>query len=267
MQAKNKEDRNYFAGLDVGAAATKAVIINDNSEIVGKAVQKSGVDLKGAAEAVYQAALDLAGITKSNVKYIIATGYGRKNIEFVNEAITEISCHGKGVYHYYPHDCTIIDIGGQDSKIIKLNSEGKKVNFKMNRKCAAGTGTFLHEIANRLDVELDELNELANNASKKLELNSYCTVFASTEILTRIREGETVEDMVKGAFNSIIKRILEMGTFTNNVVLTGGVIAHNKILAELLEEQLQTEINVPPDPQFTGAFGAALFAKELYLKQ
>ena len=120
MQGNNEGDRNYFAGIDVGAAATKAVIINDRSEIVGKAVQKSGVDLKAAAEAVYQTALDLAGITKPDVKYIIATGYGRKNIEFVNESLTEISCHGKGVYHYYPYECTIIDIGGQDSKIIKL---------------------------------------------------------------------------------------------------------------------------------------------------
>ena len=123
---------------------------------------------------------------------------------YTGEDVIEISCHGKGVYHYFPTDATIIDIGGQDSKIINLDSKGKKVSFKMNRKCAAGTGTFLQEIANRLEVPIEDLNGLALKASKNLELNSYCTVFASTEILTRIREGENVEDMVKGALNSIV---------------------------------------------------------------
>jgi predicted CoA-substrate-specific enzyme activase len=257
----------YFAGVDIGASATKVVIVNNDLDVVGKAVQKSGVDLKGSAKTVFEKALESAQISKCDVKYIISTGYGRNNITFADETLTEISCHGKGVFHYYPHESTIIDIGGQDSKIIKLDSEGKKINFKMNRKCAAGTGTFLNEIANRLDVELGDLNELASRSEKNLELNSYCTVFASTEILTRIREGEKVEDMVKGAFNSIVKRILEMGTFSTNVILTGGVIAHNMILAELLEIELKTKIKVPPDPQFIGAFGAAISAKELYNKK
>jgi predicted CoA-substrate-specific enzyme activase len=254
----------YFAGIDVGAAATKVVIITDKPEIAGKAITKSGVDLKGAAESAYQNALKDAGISKDDVKYIIATGYGRKNVGFADETLTEISCHGKGVYYYFPHDSTIIDIGGQDSKIIRLDADGKKVSFKMNRKCAAGTGTFLHEIANRLDVPLEDLNELAQNATKDLEFNSFCTVFASTEILTRIREGERVEDMVKGSFISIVKRIMEMGTFTENVIITGGVIEYNNILSELLEKQLGTEVKVPPNPQLTGALGAALFALELY---
>ena len=266
MNGINKNALAYFAGIDVGAAATKVVIINAQQDIVGNSVQKSGVDLKGAAEAAYRTALEAAGINNDDVKFKIATGYGRKNIDFADETLTEISCHGKGVYFYFPHDCTIIDIGGQDSKIIRLDSDGKKVNFKMNRKCAAGTGTFLLEIANRLDVSLEDLNELAQNATKNLELNSYCTVFASTEILTRIREGENVEDMVRGAFNSIIKRIMEMGTFTENVVLTGGVIEYNSILSDLLAKQLGTEVKIPPNPQLTGAFGAALYAQDLFNK-
>ncbi len=263
MNTLNQNNPGYFAGIDVGAAATKVVIITEKSEIVGKAITKSGVDLKGAAESAYQNALKYAGI-RDEVKYIIATGYGRKNVGFADETLTEISCHGKGVYYYFPHDSTIIDIGGQDSKIIRLDADGKKVSFKMNRKCAAGTGTFLQEIANRLEVPLEDLNELAQNATKDLELNSFCTVFASTEILTRIREGEKVEDMVKGSFISIVKRIMEMGTFTENVIITGGVIEYNSILSELLEKQLGTEVKVTPNPQLTGALGAALFACELY---
>jgi len=146
--------------------------------------------------------------------------------------------------------------------VIHLDETGRRTSFKMNRKCAAGTGAFLEEIAYRLDLPLEKLNELADRSNGEVTLGSFCTVFAATEILEKIRAGVSVEDIVKGAFRSVAKRILEMDTVQGAMVLTGGVVAHNPVLADLLAESFGTEANVPPDPQYIGAFGAALFAMQ-----
>jgi predicted CoA-substrate-specific enzyme activase len=176
--------------------------------------------------------------------------------------MTEIACHGKGAFHHFRRPITVIDIGAQDSKVIHLDGEGRRTSFKMNRKCAAGTGAFLEEIAHRLDLPVAELNGMAERSTKEVTLGSFCTVFTATEILERIRAGEKVEDIVKGAFRSVVKRIQEMDAPQGALVLTGGVIAHNPILARLMGETFGREALVPPDPQFAGAFGAALFALE-----
>jgi predicted CoA-substrate-specific enzyme activase len=157
-----------------------------------------------------------------------------------------------------------VDIGGQDSKIIKLDARGRRVGFQMNRKCAAGTGAFLEEIARRLDISIDDLNGLARAASKTAQIGSYCTVFTATEVLDRIRAGEKVDDIVRGLFDSVAKRILEMDTLTGRVIMTGGVVAFNDIVAELLSTRAGIEVEIAPHPQETGAFGAALYAKELF---
>ncbi|MFQ6082076.1 MAG: acyl-CoA dehydratase activase [Candidatus Aminicenantia bacterium] len=252
----------YFAGIDIGASATKAVIINEKKEIVGLHVRKSGVDFREAAESAFVKAKELANLTKSEIKYIIVTGYGRRNISFADEMVTEIACHGKGSFYYHPKAHIVVDIGGQDSKIVKMDEKGKRISFKMNRKCAAGTGAFLEEIANRLNIPIDNLNNLARKSTQRVEIGSYCTVFTSTEILSRIREGTKVEDLIKGIYGSVIKRILEMDSLEGNVVMTGGVIAYNSILVEMFEKRLKKKIFVPPYPQMIGAFGAALFALE-----
>jgi predicted CoA-substrate-specific enzyme activase len=261
----------YFMGIDVGAATTKGVIIDDSKhQILARSVIPSGVDFKAAAETAKDNILAEACIPFEKVGYVISTGYGRENVKFSSATRTEINCHGRGVYHYFPENCLIIDIGGQDNKIIKIDSNGKRLSFKMNRKCAAGTGTFLEEIANRLSVPLENLDALARKATKDISLNSFCTVFASTEILSRIREGETVENMVKGAFSSIILRIIELGiynTLKESIVLTGGVVQHNPYVVQLLEEKLGMKIKVPPEPQIIGAFGAALIANEEFKNQ
>ncbi|UCC18851.1 MAG: ATPase [Promethearchaeota archaeon] len=201
------------------------------------------------------------------VNSITATGYGKNKVNFAKRYKTEISCHAKGAYHYFPKKITVIDIGGQDTKVIKLDEDGKIVRFKMNRKCAAGTGAFIEEIAYRLDLPLKELNNLAAKSTSNVPLASFCTVFAKTEILTRIKEGEKIEDMIKSVFGSVIKRIIEMTEIEGVVVLTGGVIAHNKIIGEILKNELNADILIPPYPQFTGAIGAALFALESYLSE
>jgi predicted CoA-substrate-specific enzyme activase len=154
----------------------------------------------------------------------------------------------------------VVDIGGQDSKIIKLDAQGKRIGFKMNRKCAAGTGAFLEEIAHKLDIPLSDLNDLAQKASKTARIGSYCTVFTATEVLDRIRAGEDIGDIVRGLFDSVAKRILEMDTLTGRVILTGGVVAFNDIVADLLSARTGTKVKIAPHPQEMGAFGAALFA-------
>jgi predicted CoA-substrate-specific enzyme activase len=191
---------------------------------------------------------------------VVSTGYGRRNVPYAVSTRTEISCHAAGSFHHFPHAHTLIDIGGQDSKVIKVDESGKRTNFKMNRKCAAGTGAFLEEIANRLKINLEDLNNLAERAENNIQIGSYCTVFAGTEILARIREGIDVSDIVKGIFNSVIRRVLEMDTLEGDVVMSGGVVAYNPFLVKMFEERIGKKIFVPHLPQLTGALGAALYS-------
>ncbi|MCJ2556587.1 MAG: acyl-CoA dehydratase activase [Candidatus Thermoplasmatota archaeon] len=248
-----------FAGIDVGASATKCMIIDEGKNELSSAVKRTGMSLRKVADEVYKEALSGAGLELDGIK-VVATGFGRKNVDFADSIRTEISCHCKGCYHHFPRALTIVDIGGQDTKLIRTNVEGKIIDFKMNRKCAAGTGAFLEEIARRMDVPLEEMNGIALSSEREIEIGSYCTVFTATEILSKIREGEKQEDIVRGVFGSVIKRIQEMNPLIGDVVLTGGVVAHNEILFDLLEEALGREVLKPPKPQFTGAFGAALYA-------
>ncbi len=255
-------DERFFAGVDVGAAYIKAVVIDEENAIRGYSVGRSGADLQESITRVFEEAVAKAGISREAVAGITSTGFGRKRVSFSDSSVTEISCHAKGTFHYFPRRITIIDIGGQDTKVIKLDENGKRVGFKMNRKCAAGTGAFLEEIAHRLNIHMDEMNELAKKSSNMIPLASYCTVFASTEILTRIKDGEKVEDMVRSAFESVARRVLEMDSLDGTVVMTGGVVAHNDMIVRILERYHGGEILMPPYPQLTGAFGAALLAKE-----
>ena len=252
----------YRAGVDIGASATKAVIIDEGKRIVGRYITRSGIDYEAVSLEAFEEAKKAAGIEKAQVRKIVSTGYGRDNVPFASASKTEIGCHMKGCFHYFPHAATIVDIGGQDCKVIHVDDEGRRTGFKMNRKCAAGTGAFLEEIALRLNIDLSKLDGLARKAEKRIRLGAFCTVFSSTEILALIRKGERIEDIARGVFESVIQRIVEMDPMDGRVVLTGGVIDHNPIIAEILGERLGREVLVPPEPQFMGAFGAALYAME-----
>ncbi len=252
----------YFAGIDVGASTTKAIIIDKNQEILGHSIKDSGADFENAAEKAFGEAKKQTKRRIQDEFFVVSTGYGRRNVPFADSAKTEISCHAKGSFFYFSKAHTLIDIGGQDSKVIKINDSGKRTGFKMNRKCAAGTGAFLEEMANRLKIKLEKLNNLAEKSEKEVQIGSYCTVFSATEILTKIREGVEVKDLVRGIFHSIIKRAIEMDPLGGNIVMTGGVVAHNPFLVSMFEEKLGKKIFVPPLPQLTGAFGAALFSLE-----
>jgi (R)-2-hydroxyacyl-CoA dehydratese activating ATPase len=206
--------------------------------------------------------LAMAGVAKNNIVKAISTGYGRKNVTFAQENKTEIGCHSKGCFLYFPEPITIIDIGGQDNKIIKLDEKGRRLNFKMNRKCAAGTGAFLEEMSLRLNIPIEEMDALARQSQDMVRLGSFCTVFSATEVLENIRQGKKVPDIIKGLFFSVIKRVLEMDSLSDQVVMTGGVVAHNPFLVTMTEEIIGRKVLVPEHPQLTGAIGAALYALE-----
>jgi len=257
---------SFFVGLDLGSSMSKGVIINNSSNIIAKYVIKTGFSFSKAAETLMDGLLSLSKISKEKIKQIVATGYGRKNVLFATSSKTEISCHAKGAYYYYPHKSKIIDIGGQDNKVIDIDEKGNIINFKMNRKCAAGTGAFIEETANRLNISLDELENYARNATENITIASFCTVFAQTEIIKLIKEGVSPENLALGIFNSVANRIIEMDILQEKIVLTGGVIAKFPIIKEILEKKTGTEIFIPPFPQFCGAFGAALIGKEITMK-
>lgn len=255
---------SIFIGVDVGASRTKVAVLDGSKNLLGYAVRKSGTDFAKRANICLKSALGMADVSEKAIGRCISTGYGRRNVTFSDETKTEIACHARGCHHYYSIAMTIIDIGGQDNKVIKVDEQGRRVSFKMNRKCAAGTGAFLEEMSMRLDIPLEDLDGLASSAEQMVELGSYCTVFSATEVLEKIRQGKKIPDIVKGLFFSVIKRILEMDTLTDKVVMTGGVVAHNPYLKKMVEEMTGREILVPEFPQLTGAVGAALFALEGY---
>jgi predicted CoA-substrate-specific enzyme activase len=252
----------YSCGIDIGASALKLVIIDEQQRIVARALRRSGVHYAESAERALQEALTQGGLDREQICTAISTGYGRNNVAWVQGSRTEIACHAKGAFHYFRRPMTVIDIGAQDSKIIHLDGEGRRLDFRMNRKCAAGTGAFLEEIALRLDLPLSSLNGLAEQSTNEVSLGSFCTVFTATEILEKIRAGTRVEDIVKGAFRAVAKRIMEMGWVQDALVMTGGVVAHNPLLAKLAEDVFHTTVLLPPEPQFIGALGAALSAAE-----
>ena len=253
--------KQLFVGLDMGASRTKVAILDGDGRLVGHAVRKSGIDFTATASACLDDSLAMAGTTRADIVRAVSTGYGRANVSFVTEASrTEIGCIAKGCHHYFPEAISIIDIGGQDNKIVKLDSGGRRSSFKMNRKCAAGTGAFLEEMASRLDISLEEMNELARQSTEMIKLGSYCTVFSATEVLESIRNGKKVSDIVKGLFYSVIKRVLEMDSLTERVIMTGGVVAHNPYIVEMVGEMIGRPVTVPAYPQLAGAIGAALYA-------
>jgi predicted CoA-substrate-specific enzyme activase len=252
-----------FVGIDVGASRTKTAVLDENRNLIGHCVLKSGTDFTIAANNCLEASLEMAEVSYGDIVRAASTGYGRKNVSVADFSRTEISCHGKGCYYYFPEALTIIDIGGQDNKIIKLDKTGRRVSFKMNRKCAAGTGAFLEEMSPRLDIPLEEMNQLATLSKSMVELGSFCTVFSATEVLEKIRAGKKVADIVKGLFFSVAKRVLEMDSLTEQIVMTGGVVAHNRYIVDMVTEITGNPIFVPEFPQLTGAIGAALYAAEL----
>jgi predicted CoA-substrate-specific enzyme activase len=249
-----------FLGVDVGSTAVKAVAVDASGAVRGRAVLPSGTDLAASAKAAADGALAAAGAAAA--ARCVATGFGRRNALFAAEAVTEITCHARGAAAHVKPPFTLVDIGGQDNKIIRVGRDGRVEDFSMNRKCAAGTGAFLEEIARRLGLPTGELEPAARRAVREAEIGSFCTVFASTEVLQRIRQGEPVEAIARGALRSVARRVAEMGEIRGALALSGGVVAFHPLVAELLAEETGCRVSVVPDPQCAGALGAALIARD-----
>jgi (R)-2-hydroxyacyl-CoA dehydratese activating ATPase len=252
--------KKFYLGIDIGSSRTKSAIIDADKNLIGYGIKKSGTDFKKAADLSISDALKMAKISIDEITNVVSTGYGRNNIPMPHDTKTEISCHAKGCYYYFPTNITIIDIGGQDNKIIKIGTDGRRISFKMNRKCAAGTGAFLEEMAFRLDIPIESMNGLAEKSKNMVKLGSFCTVFSATEVLQNIRKGKKVSNIVKGLFYSVIARVFEMDSLDGQVIMTGGVVAHNPFLVKMAEEICKQKIKTTILPQFTGAIGAALYA-------
>ena len=219
-----------------------------------------------AARRCFQLAIDQAKLCRDDVQGIVSTGYGRKTVPFASEQITEITCHAKGVHCLFPKTSLIIDIGGQDSKAISIDKHGNVCNFIMNDKCAAGTGRFLEVMARVLELDFDQMNKLHQKAEKLVNVNSFCTVFAESEVISLIAEGNAVSDIVKGINASIASKITGLGRRISHrndeVTFTGGVAKNKGVVFELKKLMSNEQINIPEEPQITGAIGAALLALE-----
>jgi predicted CoA-substrate-specific enzyme activase len=252
-----------YVGIDVGSSATKCVVLDAGDALVSHAVVPSGFDYAQAAQSALDQALADDGLARRAIVHCVSTGYGRANVRFADRHVTEITCHARGARQWYPQVRAIVDIGGQDTKVIWIDSHGELVDYRMNSKCAAGTGTFLESIALRLGVPLGTIDELALTSTARTVVNSYCTVFAGTEVIERIKAGEPRQDIAMGLFRSIAARIFEMLAARNGpVAATGGVVAHCKAMVRSLEEVLGAPLLLPPLPQQAGAYGAALLARE-----
>ncbi len=255
------------AGIDVGSLTAEVVLL-DRGEVIHYVIMPTGANSKTAAEKAIDTALETVGLRRSDLDYVVATGYGRVSIEFADKRITEITCHGRGAYYLNPAVRTVIDIGGQDSKVISLSDKGKVLDFAMNDKCAAGTGRFLEVMAQALEVELEGLAELSDQAQGTVSISSICTVFAESEVVSLIARGLPRENIALGLHQSIADRTAGMVHrigLEEAVMITGGV-AKNAAVVRALNEKLKTDIIVPDEPQIAGALGAALLAAEELLK-
>lgn len=252
----------YAAGVDVGSTLTKAVIINEDSQIVSRSLIDTGANVVKAAQKAFLLALEDENLREEEVSYVIGTGYGRYKVTFGNAQVTEISCHGRGAAHMFPGTKTVLDMGGQDTKAISIGDNGDIVDFCMNDKCAAGTGRFLGAAALALDIPIDDLGPTALKSEKPVKISTTCTVFAETEVLSWLGKGKKIQDILMGVHSSIASRsvsLLRRVGIKEEVTFSGGV-AKNLGMIEVLNRALGMKMNVSDDSPYMGALGAALFS-------
>lgn len=263
-QPKRTDTRRYFVGIDSGSTSTNAVILDGDRNILSFAVVQTGVNLKESAKKAFNAALEKAGLAEAQIERTVSTGYGRAGIGFGSRGITEITCHAKGAYFLNPRVRTVIDIGGQDSKVIRLDENGNVKDFAMNDKCAAGTGRFLEMMAQSLGITLEEMSVCALNWKEEIVISSMCSVFAQSEVVSLIASGKKLPDIVRGLNVSVASKVLTLGGRTGlerEYMMTGGV-AKNAGVVWAIEEKVRVPISLPKEPEICGALGAALAAWE-----
>lgn len=253
-------------GIDVGSTASKCIVLKNGKEIIGKALIPVGAGTSGP-ERVVKEIVETTGIKIEDMNYILATGYGRNSITFANQQMSELSCHAKGAHFLFPEVRTVIDIGGQDVKVMQIEN-GAMVNFQMNDKCAAGTGRFLDVMARVLEVKVSDLAMLGSHSTKWVAISSTCTVFAESEVISQLAQNTDKCDIINGIHHSVASRVVGLAHrvgVREMVVMTGGV-AQNAGVVKALEEELGHTIHTSPLTQYVGALGAALFAYQKCLK-
>ena len=252
----------YAAGVDVGSTQTKAIVVDEAGQIVARGLVYTGANVVQAAEKAFHTAIEEGKIPDEEVEYVVGTGYGRYRVTFGNTQVTEISCHGRAAAQMFPGTRTVVDMGGQDTKAIRVSDTGEILDFCMNDKCAAGTGRFLGAAAVALDIPLDDLGPTALRSERNVKISTTCTVFAESEVLSWLGKGKKIEDILWGVHTSIASRasaLLRRVGIEDQVTFTGGV-TRNAAMVKALEERLGTSLNVSEDSHFMGALGAALFA-------
>jgi predicted CoA-substrate-specific enzyme activase len=252
----------YAVGVDVGSLTTDAVVLDLEGNILGYSIVDTGDSSTGAANEAIAVALGRAGLDADVKRYVVSTGYGRSAVPEAARQVTEIACHAAGASRLFPKTEVVIDIGGQDSKVIRIGKGGKVLDFSMNDKCAAGTGRFLEVMSAKLKVPLDQMGPLSLSAEKEAAISSVCTVFAESEVVSLVARNVPKDEIIKGLHRSVVNRVSAMArqiAANGEVTMTGGVAKNSGVVA-LMEEKLGRSINVPFEPQIVGALGAAIFA-------
>ncbi len=252
----------YYVGIDIGSLSTETVVLDGTGRIISYDISATGADSRTSGEQSYTRAMDKGRVPVRKIGFVVATGYGRTSIPIANKTVTEITCHARGARHLFPKTKTILDIGGQDSKVIRLAEDGKVVDFVMNDKCAAGTGRFLEVMARTLEVDLPEMGPLSLKSKNLISISSMCTVFAESEVISLIAQSKPKEDILNSLHNSICTRIIGMVEgigLEAQLTMTGGV-AKNLGVVEHIRTRLGMDPNIPDEPQIVGALGAALIA-------
>jgi len=250
-------------GIDVGSLSTKSALMDENQQVIGFDIVLTGGNNRLAAEATYKNVLAKAGLTRGDVDFVVTTGYGRENTSFADKHVSEITCHAFGMHLMNPEIRTILEIGGQDSKAIRIDEDGHVENFHMNDKCAAGCGRFLEVTAKAMGVELKELGSVSKLSENTVRISSTCTVFAETEVVSLVAVGTPIPDIVRGVHASVANRavsLLRIVGISGPLGMSGGV-ALNSGVVQSLEEKLDTKIYIAENPQVRGAIGAAFIGQ------
>lgn len=265
---EKKMGKGYFAGIDSGSTSTDVVILNKDKQIVTGIILPTGAGAAMGAERALEEALKQAKLHREDIDALVTTGYGRTAIHDGDKSITEITCHARGAHYLDPNVRTVVDIGGQDSKVIRLDENGSVVNFVMNDKCAAGTGRFLEMMARTMEMSLDQMSLTGLKYNEDITISSMCTVFAESEVVSLIAQNKATDDIVHGLNKAVASKTASLAKRVGGeeqYMMTGGV-SKNKGLVKTLEEKLGTKLVISDKAQLCGALGAALFASDMVVR-
>jgi (R)-2-hydroxyacyl-CoA dehydratese activating ATPase len=250
----------FVAGIDVGAKSTKALVLNREKQIRGQSAVRTRPDFAAVATEALGLALEAAGLEQTDLAYIATTGFGRYNVPFRDIQITDITCVGRGAVFLFPDTRSVLDIGAQSTRALRVDQNGKVREFRTNDKCAAGAGGFIERAAKYLEIKIDDVGSLSMQSDKPQTISSVCAVLAESEIINHVSSGETIENIVRGVHNSLASRaqaLLKRAGIEDEVTFVGGV-ARQQGMVKALEETLKRKVNVSPEPDMVGALGAAL---------